>query len=1250
MPAHNAAGQNRNMVSRSNSLLGTIKNILPAKLPWFGASSDQADTPSKRKQEEERLDVEEGTRSNKRQRMGEELGELGEIRRVPDAAQPRLQPSAAGYLDPPQRLLGEATTVNVPRASPLHTRASSVAAPSRSTRRTGMSPALGGPRYQTMRISRTQSMDPPKRYRSASYKPVLSPMPISRDASMEDLSFEDSPPSPAKPFRMRTSLTPQLPDLDISGGHNERDSSEPPLVDELVDKPVFVRAPSEAPRQATPLARSGSLTLGAVVEARKQAKPLQRSHSSLMIGGESSSMQDIQSTSSKPPAEKALRELDVYKTPLLPTRLRGSNTVPEMFRSKRGKAPLLMHDREDKPRLGTVDKSGVLIRGDESPSTKPYAGSGGMRKLLAKRRLEEEEEEERAKASSMDSDVEEETRKTANELGSKLVAELQPASSAKEPEPAAAVSSIGGREQPSLRVGRTRTSRNHIARPMMRGRPGRFSAIAEEEEDDSMGEIPQPKANRFGEPPKVAPAQPPTGFSFAKDTAAPKIDSGDSQEAPILSLPFSFAKPSTPSAAAGSSSTKADKPTFLSLPAGFSPSAVATTPPATVAANSSTVSAPAPSTPLLASVPEIALVSASPSPAASKQDVSKSEPISSTSAVPNFFANSALLSKSSTSPSPAPLFNLTGSNTNASNLKPASSFFAPLGENKAASEEQPSIFGASNKLPQLSFGAASSAPTSAFPLFGATAASTSTAESAKDKEQVAAPVPVAASPFGFGTPTKPAAKPAPPALPFAFGTPSKPAETASPSPSPAPFAFGTPVKVAEPAVAPPASSPAPFAFSTPTKSSAPAAASTPFAFGTPAKADAPKSDAGSRPQTAEAPKPLFGAAPATPQSSAPGPFTFGTPTKVEASKSDAGSRPTTAEAPKPIFGGGSGGGFTFGQPSSNTTAPAPAKSPFAFGAAPATPSNENKPFTFGTPTAAPSTPAAFGTPTTTNGADASKPFAFGSGAPAREVTPPKREDSEVMMDESPVRPPTELSSRPELPKLNAGGFSFNLPGASSSPFGQSPQTTNGFPFSSQPPASSTLFGAKTETKPAEKPAASAFGFGQSTAPSTGFAFGAPKPAESNTPAHVSGFNFSTPAPTPTAASAPFGFSAPQISQSNSFGSNAAPASPFGQPTGNTGFAFGAGTTPTATTSPFTFTGSQPASPAATNAGLPAQNGSTGGFTFGAPSAAAPAAASSPFAAPAALPEPGGTLFTMGAAPPAGQRQLKGLPKRRPQKR
>ncbi len=274
MPAHNAAGQNRNMVSRSNSLLGTIKNILPAKLPWFGASSDQADTPSKRKQEEERLDVEEGTRSNKRQRVNEELGELGEIRRVPDAAQPRLQPSAAGYLDPPQRLLGEATTVNVPRASPLHTRASSVAAPSRSTRRTGMSPALGGPRYQTMRImiSRTQSMDPPKRYRSASYKPVLSPMPISRDASMEDLSFEDSPPSPAKPFRMRTSLTPQLPDLDISGGRNERDGSEPPLVDELVDKPVFVRAPSEAPRQATPLARSGSLTLGAVVEARKQVR------------------------------------------------------------------------------------------------------------------------------------------------------------------------------------------------------------------------------------------------------------------------------------------------------------------------------------------------------------------------------------------------------------------------------------------------------------------------------------------------------------------------------------------------------------------------------------------------------------------------------------------------------------------------------------------------------------------------------------------------------------------------------------------------------------------------------------------------------------------------------------------------------------------------------------------------------------------------------------------------------------------
>ncbi|KAI0698506.1 hypothetical protein BC835DRAFT_657311 [Cytidiella melzeri] len=249
MPVYNPPSQNR-MVSRSNSFIGTIKSILPTKLPWFGSSSDQADTPTKRKQAEEKQDVEEGTRSNKRQRMDEGTVEG----RRASGGQSAVPPSASGYLDPPQRVFRETTTVTVPRASPMYTRASSAAAPSRSRSRFSMSPGLGGARGQSMRITRTQSMDPPTRYRSASYKPVLSPMPMTRDVSMEDVSFLDTPTSPSRPFRMRTSLTPQIPDLDLSA-RRERDMSEPPPLSDLMDKPVFVRAPPEATRQATPMAK-----------------------------------------------------------------------------------------------------------------------------------------------------------------------------------------------------------------------------------------------------------------------------------------------------------------------------------------------------------------------------------------------------------------------------------------------------------------------------------------------------------------------------------------------------------------------------------------------------------------------------------------------------------------------------------------------------------------------------------------------------------------------------------------------------------------------------------------------------------------------------------------------------------------------------------------------------------------------------------------------------------------------------------
>lgn len=212
----------------------------------------------------------------------------------------------------------------------------------------------------------------------------------------------------------------------------------------------------------------------------------------------------------------------MYKTPLLPTRLRGSNTVPDMFKPKRVHAPVLMHDRDQKPRLGMADKaSGSAKAPEESQGVKPYAGSGGMRKLLARRRKEEEEQEEKEKEQEKEdaivTDEEPDTRQQAQELEAKLAAELNPVSVHEPEQVDPPTTCIGGREQPSLRVGRTRTSRNHIARPKVKSQAGRFSALYEEDEDDAMEEGRDKDVKLPTPPEKVSAVQVPSGFSFAKE-------------------------------------------------------------------------------------------------------------------------------------------------------------------------------------------------------------------------------------------------------------------------------------------------------------------------------------------------------------------------------------------------------------------------------------------------------------------------------------------------------------------------------------------------------------------------------------------------------------------------------------------------------------------------------------------------------------------------------------------------------------
>ncbi|KAM5531801.1 hypothetical protein V8D89_014500 [Ganoderma adspersum] len=367
----------------------------------------------------------------------------------------------------------------------------------------------------------------------------------------------------------------------------------------------------------------------------------------------------------------------------------------------------------------------------------------------------------------------------------------------------------------------------------------------------------------------------------------------------------------------------------------------------------------------------------------------------------------------------------------------------------------------------------------------------------------------------------------------------------------------------------------------------------------------------------------------------------------------------TVEAPKPLFPSTSTGGtgrFTFASTAPSGASPAtPAKTPFSFGVTPATPPVttplHNKPaFSFGTPaTPAVSAPTTlFGGPSTgSNGADVSKPFMFGSSAPARPITPPQKEQ-EMRMEESPTRG-GGMDINGEV--KSSTGFTFGTSNAlTSGPFGQPSQPSSG-PFA---------FGNKNEAKPEVKPVSTFGGFGQTTSTSP-FAFGS-KPTESvQSPISPASFGSSAPfgqvANTPPASTSPFSFGAPSGGATGGFGQpstgiGSQPASPstFGQPSSSP-FAFGV--TPTSATTPsnpFSF-GSQPASPANGNTGLPQPPGSSGGhtFTFGAQSSATQSP-SSPFGAPPPLPaSAGGVGFTIGSSAPQqvapGARQIRKLPTR-----
>jgi nucleoporin NUP1 len=188
-----------------------------------------------------------------------------------------------------------------------------------------------------------------------------------------------------------------------------------------------------------------------------------------------------------------------------------ANRTPEMFASRRRKRLELMSEERERTAKRGAGEGKVTVTNE----TKPYAGDGALRKLLARRKQETTEEEQpklEPETRSVDLSV-----KSNRILPTSIVNDVPPPPPLPVPTgpdffaPTTNSSLEGGS---SLRVGRTISSRKHIHRPSPLQRPStsKFSAVYEEEGDDVMGDtakvdsVPQ----LFAEP---------VGFSFAKDVS-----------------------------------------------------------------------------------------------------------------------------------------------------------------------------------------------------------------------------------------------------------------------------------------------------------------------------------------------------------------------------------------------------------------------------------------------------------------------------------------------------------------------------------------------------------------------------------------------------------------------------------------------------------------------------------------------------------------------------------------------------------
>ncbi|KAF8644146.1 hypothetical protein AX16_008673 [Volvariella volvacea WC 439] len=508
----------RNKLSRSNSsFLGTIKTIVTAPLSWFANTDDfdnEKDLGEKRRRLSP-LDVVSRTLPDDNSRT--------RPKRIRVDSPPRTTYNS-GYLDPPSALFKQQNPVPAltSRFAAINTRdGPSYEVTSEIPSNKALSPLR--PALHTVALDHhipTQNAPLDASHKASGAFTTLQK--ADRYSGVRELSMP--PMSTRAPFRLRSSQTPQP--------QPARELSEPPALNTLSTKPVFVRSPPSGADTSSSL--QSSSTLGSLLDTRRLVRSPSRSRS-LVLGSVPS---DIQEAGRQSPAERALHELDVYKTPLLPTRLR-SNLLstsgaggPDLFKSRRKTQLVLMQETERREKLGKKQGKGK----ETVNETKPYAGEGGMRKLLARRRLEEVPQVvQESEAPPVAEKFEEVTQ--ANNGGQedgpqspKKNESLEPASWHQAPPPGVS----------SLRIGRTKSSRQHITRPVSRPNRAKFSAAFEDDTDEVMDEPSKPVISKSSDIPLPTTFEPPKGFTFANTTRSLTFNSDDAKEPPILSLPFSL--------------------------------------------------------------------------------------------------------------------------------------------------------------------------------------------------------------------------------------------------------------------------------------------------------------------------------------------------------------------------------------------------------------------------------------------------------------------------------------------------------------------------------------------------------------------------------------------------------------------------------------------------------------------------------------------------------------------------------------